>query len=181
MRPPGLLVASLIGALLFAHAPPAPGEGLSWVCGHCQLSAGIGETYHLWGRTGGIVVPIAFTWDDDRYEFGAFRFTTRQEVEYDERAPDRRVTRPYWGFSAVRRWELLGPRSARLFIGVGASYKTEVDKLNSTHWNFAPQLGIRFRLNGGAAGLELCLRHFSNAGLRLPNRGEDFLTVTFVF
>ena len=181
MRPPGLLVVSLIGTLLSLHAAPAGGEDLSWVCGHCQMSVGAGETYHFWGRTGGIVVPITFTWDRDRYELGAFRFTTRQKLEYDNRLPDRRVARPYWAFSAARRMELVGPRGTRVFIGLGASYKTETDKLNSTHWNFAPQLGVRFRLTPQGAGLELCLRHFSNGGLRLPNRGQDFFTVTYVF
>lgn len=179
MRSPGLLV-SLIGAMLWMLGRPAGATDLSWMCGYCQVSAGVGETYHFWGRTGGIVVPVTLTWDRDRYELGAFRFTTRQELEYDGREPDKRVARPYWGFSVARRWELFGPADARFFIGLGASYKADVDRLNSTHWNFAPQIGVRFRLTS-RSGLELCLRHFSNAGLRLPNRGEDFFTLTYVF
>lgn len=181
MRLPSLLVVSAVGAMLCAPGPRARAAGLSWMCGYCRISAGVGETYHFWARTGGIVVPVTLTWDRDRYELGVFRFTTRQELEYYDRAPDRRVARPYWGISAVRRWELFGPPAARFFIGLGASYKTEADSLNSTHWNFAPQLGVRFRLRHGGASLELCLRHFSNAGLRLPNHGEDFFTLTYVF
>lgn len=181
MRPPGLLVVSLMSAILCVSARAARAEDLSWLCGYCRMSAGIGETYHFWARTGGIVVPVTLTWDHDRYELGAFRFTTRQELEYDGDAPDRRVARPYWGFSAVRRWELFGPRAARFFIGLGASYKTEVDELSSSHWNFAPELGVRFTLSQGGAGLELCLRHFSNGGLHRPNHGQDFFTLTYVF
>ncbi len=180
VRLPSLIVVSALGTALCLPAAPARPGDLSRICGGCQISAGVGETYHFWTRTGGIVVPVAVTWDRNRYELGAFRFTTRQELEFHDRTPDRRVARPYWGFSAVRRWEFAGPRTVRFFIGVGASYKTEADRLNSTHWNFAPQLGVRFALRGGG-GLELCLRHFSNAGLRLPNHGEDFFTLTYVF
>ena len=180
MRPPGLLVVTLVGAMLCAPFARARAEDLSW-CGHCRMSAGVGETYHFWSRTGGLVVPVTFTWDRDRYELGVFRFSTRQELEFHDAAPDRAVARPYWGISAARRWELAGPRAARFFIGLGVSYKSEADALNSTHWNFAPQFGVRFRLSPRGAGLELCLRHFSNGGLRLPNHGQDFLTLTYVF
>jgi hypothetical protein len=145
------------------------------------MSVGIGETYHFWARTGGIVVPVTFIWDRDRYELGVFRIASRQELEYRRQPPDRRVARPYWGFSAIRRWELLGPPAARLFIGLGGSYKTEIDELSSTHWNFAGELGFRLRLGRGGEGLELCLRHWSNGGMRLPNHGQDFFTLTYVF
>ncbi|SRR5579883_1091545 len=181
MRRPRIPVVSAIGALLVALASSARADGLSRRCGYCRLGVGIGETYHFWARTGGIVVPVILTWGRDRYELAVFRIATRQELEYRRQPPDHRVARPYWGFSATRRWELLGSPTGRLFIGVGASYKTETDELNSTHWNFAEQLGFRFRLARGAEGLELCLRHWSNAGIRLPNHGQDFFTVTYVF
>lgn len=181
MRRPRITVVSAIGAITLALTSPARAEGLARLCGYCRVSVGIGETYHFWARTGGIVVPVTFTWDRERYELGVFRIATRQELEYQRQPPDHRVARPYWGFSATRRWQLLGPPAARLFIGVGASFKTESDELNSTHWNFAEQLGFRFRWADDGEGLELCLRHWSNAGIRLPNHGQDFFTLTYVF
>lgn len=181
MQPQRLTFVALMGAMLFAQPSPSRGGQLSSLCGHCQMSVGVGETYHFWTRTGGIVVPVTFTWDRDRYELGLFRMATRQRLEFQDRLPDRRVARPYWGFSATRRWELAGPAAARLFIGVGGSYKTETDELNSTHWNFAEQLGVRLRLTREDAALELCLRHWSNAGLKLPNHGQDFFTLSYVF
>lgn len=181
MRRPRIPVVSAMGATLLAFASLARADGLSRLCGGCRVAVGIGETYHFWARTGGIVVPVAFNWGRGRYELGVFRMATRQELEYRGEVPDRRVARPYWGFSATRRWELLGPPAARLFIGLGVAYKTETDELTSTHWNFAEQLGFRFRLGRGGHGLELCLRHWSNAGLRLPNHGQDFFTLTYVF
>jgi len=95
--------------------------------------------------------------------------------------PAHRVADPYWGFSASRRWRLFGPASVPVFLGVGVSYKTEHDGLVSTRWNFAEQLGVQFRFKGGASAVELCVRHWSNAGLRLPNRGQDFVTLTYAF
>jgi len=181
MRPQRLTFVASMAAMLCALASPALAADLSALCGYCQVSVGVGETYHFWARTGGTVVPLTFTWDQDRYELGAFRMATRQELEFQGMAPDRRVARPHWGFSATRRWELAGPRAVRFFIGLGAAYKTETDELNSTRWNFAEQLGVRIRLNRGRQGLELCLRHWSNAGLRLPNHGQDFFTLTYVF
>ena len=180
VRPQALPVVSLMGAMIVALGSPARAASLSRLCGYCRISVGAGETYRFWARTGGVVVPVTFTWDRDRYELGLFRFTTRQELEYQDREPDRRVARPYWGFSASRRWELFGPPAARFFIALGGSYKTETDELNSTHWNFSGQLGVRFRLTRSNS-LELCLRHFSNAGLRLPNHGQDFFTLSYVF
>lgn len=179
MRPLGYFVP-LLGATLFALSSHARASDPSWICGRCQMSVGAGETYHFWARTGGIAVPVALTWDHDRYELAAIRFATRQRLEYRDRAPDRRVARPYWGFSATRRWALFGPPVARFFVGLGASYKTETDELNSTHWNIGGQLGVRFRL-AHEQGLELCIRHWSNGGIHLPNHGQDFLTLSYVF
>lgn len=181
MRPRLLPVIPLMGAMLIARSIPAHASSLSWMCGYCQMSVGAGETYHFWARTGGMVVPVTLTWDRDRWEVGAFRFTTRQELEFQDHEPDRRVARPYWAFSASRRIGLFGPPAARVFLGLGASYKTETDDLSSTHWDIAGQLGIRFRLDRGGDSLEVCLRHFSNGGLRRPNHGQDFFTLSYVF
>jgi Lipid A 3-O-deacylase (PagL) len=65
-------------------------------------------------------------------------------------------------------------------VGLGASYKTQTDDLNSTHVNFAEQLTVRWRVSHSVR-LELAFRHWSNAGLRLPNRGQDFATLALVF
>lgn len=37
---------------------------------------------------------------------------------------------------------------------------------------------MRFRLPGGRTIAELTMRHWSNGGLRLPNHGQDFATLT---
>jgi hypothetical protein len=68
-----------------------------------------------------------------------------------------------------------------LFFGMGAAYKTKTDDLNGSNWNFAEQLGWRFPQQAHGGRVEFSIRHISNAGIKKPNRGEDFLTLAYVF
>jgi hypothetical protein len=52
-------------------------------------------------------------------------------------------------------------------------------KLSVTRLDFASQLGVHFPLPGNRVIGELTFRHWSNGGIRLPNHGQDFLTLTF--
>jgi len=149
----------------------------SW-CESCEVQVGLGGTYHYWGATGGVVVPVTLNWDDSRYELGFFRVTT-QQVLYDGNSRYGRVMAdPYWGVSLSRRWRLYERGPVRLFLGFGFAAKTESDQLSSTRLDFAEQLGVRFRLPGNRVVGELTMRHWSNAGIRLPNHGQDFATLT---
>ncbi len=151
------------------------------ICGDCQIQLGLGGTYHFWSSTGGLVVPLTVIWDEDRYEVGLFRMAGSQ-VFYDDREHRAHQTAtPYWGLSASRRWEVIRRPFWRLFFGFGGSYKTEGDELSVTRWNFASQLGLRVSPNNSASTVEVALRHWSNGGIRLPNRGQDFLTVSYAF
>ncbi len=169
-----------VGALLLAVAARARAGDELDPCRGCELAMGIGATYHYWATTGGVVIPITFSFSDARFELGAFRLSTSQWVEFAGQPPPRRFAYPYWGFSLSRRWRLLTLSSFRLYLGLGASYKTETDGLDSTRWNFAEQLAFRWERRH-APGLELSIRHWSNAGIKLPNRGQDFAVVTLVF
>jgi hypothetical protein len=150
------------------------------LCDQCNLLVGAGVTYRYFEHAGGVVIPITWVLDDNRYELGAFRFANTQvflsthENVYDS-------VPPYWAASFTRRWRLLGGSWGRVYLGLGASYKNQTDALNSTHWNFAPQLGVRFNLGTSGAIMELTIRHWSNAGLKFPNRGQDFATLSFGF
>lgn len=149
------------------------------LCESCEVQLGLGATYHFWGPTGGVVLPVTVNWSDHRYELGLFRVTTQQKLT-DHAYPEGRVMAdPYWGMSLSRRWRLIerGPVSG--FVGFGLAVKTESDQLSSTRIDFASQLGMRLRLPGNRVTGELTLRHWSNAGIRLPNHGQDFATLTF--
>lgn len=149
-------------------------------CRGCELAIGIGGTYHYWDATGGVVIPFIFSFSDARYELGAFRMSTSQWIELDGQPPPRRLASPHWGFSLSRRWRLVTLPSFRLYFGLGASYKTETDGLDGSHWNFAEQLAFRWERRHGPS-LELSIRHWSNADLKMPNRGQDFAALTLVF
>jgi lipid A 3-O-deacylase len=71
-------------------------------------------------------------------------------------------------------------------IGIGASWLDRdfesAQKRFSTRWNFFDMLGIGYSLDGVDGKHEVGLRwtHTSNAGIRKPNPGQDFLQLHYV-
>lgn len=147
-------------------------------CGGCEVQIGLGGTYHFWGTTGGTVVPVSVTWSESRYELGFFRVTGQQMLHDRASHNERVMADPYWGVSLSRRWQLFESGPVKGFVGFGLAGKTKSDELSTTRWDFASQLGLRFRLPGNRAIAELTIRHWSNGGVRLPNHGQDFATLT---
>jgi hypothetical protein len=162
--------------LLTAQRAHATGEAGSF-CASCELQLGIGGTYHFWNTTHGILVPVTFNFDDGRYELGAFRFVNAQSYFSDHFHGVEHNANPYWGFSAVRRFAFFRHEHWRLLLGLGGSYKTEEDTLSASRWNFDEQLSLRLTPAKGLA-IEIGMRHWSNGGLKLPNHGQDFATLT---
>jgi hypothetical protein len=82
----------------------------------------------------------------------------------------------------MRRWQVLHRGREKLYLGFGASYVTQENYVNASLFNFSYLIGLRFDL-GGSRGplLEVTLRHWSNAWLKLPNRGENFVTLSVSF
>jgi hypothetical protein len=153
--------------------------GAQTLCESCEVQAGLGATYHFWGSTGGVVLPVLVDFDDAKYELGFFRVTTQQVLRDDAYRSARVMSDPYWGMSGSRRWALYERGPVRVFAGFGIAAKTESDQLSATRLDFASQLGVRVRLPGDHVVGEVTMRHWSNAGIRLPNHGEDFVTLTF--
>jgi hypothetical protein len=177
MRTNTIIRAVSLALLTMAGYVPGIANAQS-LCASCEVQIGLGETYHFWGTTGGVVLPVSVNWSGGRYELGLFRVTT-QQVLHDTNYPRGRVMAdPYWGLSVSRRWRLLERGPTRVFFGFGLAAKTESDELSVTRLDFASQLGMRFRFPGDRAVAELTVRHWSNAGIRLPNHGQDFATLT---
>lgn len=149
------------------------------LCTSCEAQIGLGATYHFWGPTGGLVLAATVSWDESRYEAGVFRVARAQVLRDEAYREGRLMADPYWGLSLSRRWLLFqrGPMTG--LFGFGLALKTESDQLSATRWDFASQLGLRFRIPGQLVVAELAVRHWSNAGIRLPNHGQDFVTLTF--
>jgi hypothetical protein len=89
------------------------------------------------------------------------------------------MANPYWGGSLSRRWQIASFGPCRAFFGFGVAYKSESDALSVTRWDFASQFGLRWSAPRGRSTVELAMRHWSNAGIQLPNHGQDFVTLTF--
>ena len=149
-------------------------------CDDCEFNLGVGGTYHSFEGTGGIVIPLTVSWDRGRWEFGAFHFSEQTSTDNEEKV-ERVVARPYWGASLSRRFQLVERGPWRAIFGFGVSYRTEQDVLSATHWNFSSQFGLRFHSPQFPATLELSARHWSNGGVRTPNRGQDFTILTVRF
>jgi Lipid A 3-O-deacylase (PagL) len=140
-----------------------------------HLALGAGTTYQYDGSRGTTLGLATYTWRDDHYELAAFRFLTAQ-TRLGETLAD-----PSWVFEFSRRWQLLVRSGLRLFVGGGAAYKNRTDNMNGSHLNFAEQLGWRFPRQANGAQVEFAIRHISNAGLKKPNKGQDFLTLAYKF
>jgi hypothetical protein len=158
----------------------APNTRAWWSCvldGH--LAWGVGTTYQYDGSKGTDLGVATWTSSEDHYELAAFRFLSTQTRRGDP------LAEPNWIYEASRRWrlrwKLIDHVGMDLFFGMGAAYKTQTDYLNGSNWNFAEQLGWRFPKQRGSGRVEFAIRHVSNAGLKKPNRGEDFLTLAYVF
>jgi hypothetical protein len=148
------------------------------LCESCEVQLGIGETYHFWGTTGGVVLPVTLNWSDSRYELGLFRLSSRQILYDTHYREGRLMANPYWGLSLSRRWRLFSRGPVRGFFGFGIAAKTESDQLSVTRLDFASQFGLRFPMPFNHVVGELTFRHWSNGGIRLPNHGQDFVTLT---
>lgn len=149
-------------------------------CPKCDFLLGMGTTFVSSRWTDGITASFALELDESRWEVGAFRFANSQYLESPLYPPSTISAHPYWGFSLMRRLQLLHRGRWRLYLGFGAAYKTETDLLDATRWNFAYVLAIRHPV-GDNAFLELSLRHWSNAWIREPNRGQDLLSLSVGF
>ena len=66
-------------------------------------------------------------------------------------------------------------------MGFGANYRTEVEYLEATRWNFAYLVAARFDLDPHHRVVELGIRHWSDAWIRPPNRGQNLFTVSIAF
>src|ERR1700730_6907592 len=133
-------------------------------CQSCEVQVGLGGTYHYWGTTGSLVLPVSLTWSDNRYELAAFRFTDQQLVPLPGTHRGRLMADPYWGVSLSRRWRLFDHGPVQGYFGFGLAGRSESDELSVTRWDFAEQLGLRFRLLGNPVIEDGLRRNWANGG-----------------
>ena len=166
-----------------SRAHPSPGRGgiLAWAhCPRCALEVGLGTTYFPPHWTDGVATPIFLEIDRSRWEIGGYRFLTNQFLKEPDFPPSTISARPFCGFTAMHRWLILHRARWRLYLGFGAAYQTPADLLDATQWNFAYLLALRYSLDKHLF-FEFSARHWSNAWIKLPNRGQDLLLMSIGF
>jgi|SRR5579863_5266792 len=171
----------LLCVVTIAAGAPRPVHADLPLCESCNVLIGAGTTFRTFAWSDGLVIPIAFDFDRSRWELGAFRFVNAQRAPVFALPATTRAANPYWGFTALRRWQVLHRGRVKFYLSFGANYRTEVDYLESTRWNFAYLLAIRYDLDGRGRILELGVHHWSDAWIRQPNRGQNLLTLSVGF
>lgn len=146
-------------------------------CPRCALLIGVGTTYWPWRWTDGIVAPVLLELDQSRWELGAFRFATPQYLKFSRFPPSTISAHPYWGFSAMRRWQVLHRSRWKVYVGFGAVYRSETDLLEPIRWNFAYLVSLRYALRQNTF-LEFSVRHWSDAWIKNPDRGQNFVLLS---
>lgn len=149
-------------------------------CPQCNPMTGVGTTFFTSHWTDGIVLPLILEIDQSRWEIAALRFSSDQYLKESFAPPSTVSARPYWGFSVLRRWQVLHRSRWKLYLGIGGSYQTQRNLLDSTRWNFAYLFAVRYALSRHKF-LELSVRHWSNAWIKLPNRGQDIVLLGIGF
>jgi hypothetical protein len=171
--------AMALASLLHTPACADNREDVGYL-GNPAIGIGVGMTFDFWHTTGGVVLPLTFSWDRNRYEIGAFRLASEQKL-YEPAKPTEILAEPYWAVTATRRWSLVRRRSWRLFLGLGFAYKSKKDIISASRWDFAETIGARFALPGRRTSVEFSIRHWSNAGISLPNRGQNIAMVSILW
>jgi lipid A 3-O-deacylase len=173
-----LAAAVLVAASLPSHAFDLRPDGISVQAGpgtHGSRIAGIG---------------VVWDWDFERMRRKA-ELTAHTELlvnHWDAR--ELGGTR-----QSITQWVVLPSLRMRLArgaspwfieLGIGASWMDRLfvtpEKSFSTQWNFFDMMGVGHTLGGPDGGHEIGLRwvHVSNAGIKRPNPGQDFIQLRYV-
>lgn len=135
----------------------------------------------------GLAWELSKQWELGPGELGGYLDISLTQWGYDSATGSGRGHLTQLALTPVFRWRLAGGTSPWfLEAGVGLSltsriYQTE-SKNFSTRFNFASHMGVG-RSFGSRDEHELALRveHFSNAGIRHPNPGENFVQLRYTY
>ncbi|MBC5782589.1 acyloxyacyl hydrolase [Ramlibacter sp. USB13] len=160
-------------------------HAVDWQPDAFTVKAGIGEHNSVMAGGG-----LRWDWDFQRMRRKS-ELTAHTEVmlnEWRAERPDHSGYRLYTQVVVLPSLRMRLDRGASpwfLEFGIGLSWMSHKfetpDKQFSTEWNFYDVLGVGYTF-GGAQGkheVDLRLVHFSNAGLRDPNPGLNFVQVRY--
>jgi lipid A 3-O-deacylase len=173
----------LAGALLAVSGPVL---AVDFKPDGASLEAGIGK---FGSRMAG--VGLVWDWNFERMRRAA-ELTAHTEVlvnrwRYDALGGGSGELTQFAVLPSLRMRLARGASPWFIELGVGASYLDRdfvtPRKSFSTRWNFYDVLGIGHTYGGVNGHHEVALRwnHSSNAGIRNPNPGQDFLQLRYVY
>jgi len=180
-----IAACALAGTALFHAAAAAPTEQRSaWFPDKMFVQAGAADEAHT------LVVGGTWQWPWMReFAFGnASGYFEASFGRWNSHIDDS-VHSSAWvtqvGLTPVLRWYLVGS-NPRLFaeVGIGLNLLLPIyrsgDRQFSTVFNFGDHvaLGMQFG-EGGGQEVSLRLQHFSNAGIKQPNPGENFVQLRY--
>lgn len=146
----------------------------------------------LGGNQGAATATAGASWDlgwqhdsrwgpiDAQLELSAGRWRSDRDME-------RNNWTSQFGMTPVLRLRPLGwALGWRVEAGIGLNLLTPVyqreNKHFSTRYNFGDHIGLAYQWGGHEAHeLGLRLQHYSNAGLKKPNPGENFLQLRYAY
>jgi hypothetical protein len=141
-----------------------------------------------WGSNPGARTATAgLVWDGRRVwrPFGAIRLSYSTELSLghwraDGAADGRHSSHTAFGWTPTLRMEPTSRFGLFAELGIGAHLITPVyrrgDRRFSTAFNFGDHIGIGWRPESWRGGeVSLRFQHFSNAGLKQPNPGDNFV------
>jgi len=145
------------------------------------------------GAKGTQSLAVGLSWDwDARWTLGPGELrpyieATLSQWRYDAPTPGDKDHLTQLAMTPVLRWRANGGASPWFVeAGVGLSFTSSLyhssDKQFSTSFNFGSHLGVG-RNFGARQEHELVLRveHFSNAGIKHPNPGENFAQLRYTY
>jgi lipid A 3-O-deacylase len=176
---------TILAAGLLAGVIPLAAPAVDWQPDAITVKAGVGDSHAR-------MVGAGLRWD---WDFRRLRrkseLTAHTEVmlnEWRAEKPDFSGTRYYTQVVLLPSLRMRLDRGASpwfLEVGIGASWMSHKfqtpDKQFGSEWNFYDVLGAGYTFGGpkGKHEMDLRLVHFSNAGLRDPNPGLNFVQVRY--
>lgn len=174
-----LCIAACLALLL------SPAEAADWTPDAVTVKAGAGDSHAE-------MVGAGLRWDWDFWRMRRkSELTAHTELmlnEWRAERPDRSGDQRYTQVVVLPSLRMRLDRGASPFFlefGIGLSWMDKKfatpDREFSTQWNFYDVLGAGYTIGGPSGKHEIDLRlvHFSNAGIRSPNPGLNFLQLRY--
>lgn len=156
-------------ALLFCVATISP------TCWSIDWAVGVGEIYRA-DKSGKQLYSISVS--DGKWKYTLTHWQSHLRTPWYPNHPEwGSITIPSHNTASITYsiYEKTLSDSVNFFIDFGISVTDTLSPSNSSDFNFRENIGLEYQ------SFRLHLRHTSNAGIKLPNEGEDGLVLEYRF